>query len=171
MDDEKFMRLAIEKAKEGVGNGQTPFGACIVKDGKVVSCEHNTVFRDTDITAHAEINAIQKACKKLKTIDLSGCVIYSTCEPCPMCFSACHWARISRIYFGARIEDAKKAGFHEIMLPNSRIKEISNLETEITGDFLREECVEIFRIWSERGGQQTLLTSETTFDSFLFLTL
>src|SRR6266516_4264518 len=92
--DPRFMWLAIEKAKEGIARGQTPFGACI--------------------TRHGEVVAIRQACKTLGTIDLSGCVIYSTCEPCPMCFSACHWARISTIVYGARIEDARASGFHEL---------------------------------------------------------
>ncbi|MDD2703568.1 MAG: nucleoside deaminase, partial [Candidatus Omnitrophica bacterium] len=104
------MRLAINKAVQGIRKGQTPFGACIVKGNRVISLAHNSVWRDTDITAHAEINAVRKACKKLKTIDLSGCVIYSTCEPCPMCFAACHWAGISAIIFGARIADARRSG-------------------------------------------------------------
>lgn len=154
MSDEKFMRLAIKKAIQGIKKGQTPFGACIVKDGRVVSCEHNTVFQDTDITAHAEINAIQNACKKLKTIDLSGCVIYSTCEPCPMCFSACHWARISKIYFGAGIDDAKKAGFSEILLSNKKIKQASKLGIAISAGFLKDECLEVFRIWSRKKGKK-----------------
>ena len=86
--DERFMRLAIARAHEGVASGQSPFGACVVKDGAVVSCEHNVVWRTTDITAHAEIHAIRVACARLQSIELPGCVIYSTCEPCPMCFSA-----------------------------------------------------------------------------------
>ena len=100
---EHFMQLALDKAKEGVDNGQSPFGACIVKKGKVIACEHNIVWESTDITAHAEIHAVREANLKLNSIELSGCVIYSTCEPCPMCFTAIHWARIDRIYFGAGI--------------------------------------------------------------------
>ncbi|MHC4755582.1 MAG: nucleoside deaminase, partial [Planctomycetota bacterium] len=122
--DEKFMTMAIEKAKEGFGNDNSPFGACIVKDGEVVSCEHNIVWQSTDITAHAEINAIRKACEKLNTIDLSGCVIYSTCEPCPMCFTACHWAKISTIVYGASIPDAKNAGFSELAISNEKMKQL-----------------------------------------------
>lgn len=86
--------------KEGVDKGQTPFGSCIVKEGEVVSCEHNRVWETTDITAHAEIVSIRATCNKLNTIDLSGCVIYSTTEPCPMCYSAIHWAKISKIIYG-----------------------------------------------------------------------
>ena len=149
MNHEKFMRLAIKKAKMGIRKGQTPFGACIVKDKKVIACAHNTVWKDSDITAHAEINAIRLACKKLKIVDLSGCTIYSTCEPCPMCFAACHWAKISRIVYGARIEDAKKIGFNELIIPSRTMKTIGNVKIEIIGDFLREECLELFEEWKK----------------------
>ena len=115
--DEGYMRLAIQKAREGVAAGQTPFGACIVTaGGEVAACEHNVVWRTTDITAHGEVNAIRVACRSLGTIDLSGCTIYSTTEPCPMCFSAIHWAKIAGIVFGASISDAQAAGFNELAI-------------------------------------------------------
>ncbi len=148
--DEKFMRLAIEKARKGIMKGQTPFGACIVKGGKVVSCVHNTVWKTTDITSHAEIHAIRVACKKLRTIDLSGCILYSTCEPCPMCFSACHWAGISKIVYGARIEDAKRSGFSELTISNKRMKGFGNSPIKIVSDFLRQENLELFKLWSQQ---------------------
>ena len=150
LDEEKFMRAAIASAIEGIKRGQSPFGACIVRDGKIIASAHNCVWQDTDITAHAEIVAIRLACKYLGTVDLTGSVIYSTCEPCPMCFSACHWARISKIVFGARIEDAQKAGFNELKISNEQMKQISSSGVEIVGDFLRDECAELFRIWSAR---------------------
>lgn len=148
--DEKFMRLAINKAKQGIKQGQTPFGVCISKDGEVISCVHNIVWESLDITAHAEISAIREACKKLNTVDLSGCVIYSTCEPCPMCFSACHWAKISKIVYGAQIEDAKKLGFSELTISNKEMKELSDSPIEIVGNVLREENLELFKLWSEQ---------------------
>ena len=148
--DEKFMIMAIEKAKEGLGNDNSPFGACIVKDGKVVSCEHNIVWQSTDITAHAEINAIRKACEKLNTIDLSGCVIYSTCEPCPMCFTACHWAKISAIVYGASIADAKNAGFSELDISNEKMKQFGPSLVEVISGFLREQNVELFNLWLQK---------------------
>ncbi|NIV92007.1 nucleoside deaminase [candidate division KSB1 bacterium] len=148
MTDEKFMQLAIEKAKEGVKDGQTPFGACIVKDDEIVTCVHNVVWKTTDITAHAEVHAIRQACKKLNTIDLSGCTIYSTCEPCPMCFSAIHWARIAKVVYGARIEDAKDAGFNELSISNTTMKEFGRSPVEIVRDFLREENQALFREWA-----------------------
>jgi tRNA(Arg) A34 adenosine deaminase TadA len=149
------MRLAIEKAKEGIAKGQTPFGACIVHDGEAVSCVHNVVWLTTDITAHAEIHAIREACRELGTIDLAGCVIYSTCEPCPMCFSACHWARLSKIVYGARIEDAFASGFHELHIPNIRMKEFGGSPVEIVADFLREEAVALFQLFDRQPNKRT----------------
>ena len=147
---EKFMRLAIDKARQGIKNGQTPFGVCVSKDEDVISCVHNIVWESMDITAHAEIHAIREACKKLNTVDLSGCVIYSTCEPCPMCFSACHWAKISTIVYGTRIEDAKKLGFSELTIPNDTMKHLGNSPIEVVGNILREEGLALFKLWSEQ---------------------
>ena len=142
------MRMAIRKTMEGIRKGQSPFGACIVKRGKVIACVHNTVWKSTDITAHAEIHAIRQACKKLKSIDLSGCTIYSTCEPCPMCFSACHWARISTIVFGTRIGDAQGTGFHELTISNRRMKSLGGSSITVVGGVLKEEALNLFRLWT-----------------------
>lgn len=149
------MRLAIGKARQGVAAGQSPFGACIARSGEVVSCEHNVVWETTDITAHAEIHAIREACRKLGTIDLSGSIIYSTCEPCPMCFSACHWARISRIVYGASIRDAQASGFHELAIANTRLKELGGSRVEIAGDFLRDEAVALFHLFEQQPNKRT----------------
>jgi tRNA(Arg) A34 adenosine deaminase TadA len=98
MDDKKFMKIAIQEAKQSSKVGEkTPFGAVIVKNNELISSAYNNVKKSKDPTRHAEINAIRKACKKLKTHDLSGCTLYTTCEPCPMCFSASWWAKISKI--------------------------------------------------------------------------
>jgi len=148
-DDERLMRAAVEKTREGIKKGQTPFGACISKDGMVVSCRHNTVWRGTDITAHAEINAIRDACRKLKTIDLSSCVIYSTCEPCPMCYSAIHWARISKIAYGCGIKDAQDAGFNELGIPAKKMKSLSKDKTRVVGGLLKDECRKLFAEWKK----------------------
>ena len=144
------MRLAIDKARQGIKNEQSPFGVCITKNEEVISCVHNAVWESTDITAHAEILTIREACKKLNTVDLSGCVIYSTGEPCPMCFSACHWAKISTIVYGTRIWDAKKLGFSELTIPNDTMKQLGNSPIEIVGNILREEGLELFKLWSEQ---------------------
>ena len=147
--DDRFMRLAIGQARAGIAAGQTPFGACIVRGGNVVALAHNRVWADTDITAHAEVAAIRLACRKTAAIDLSGCVIYSTTEPCPMCFSACHWARIDRIVYGAAIADARAAGFNELAVSDEDLKRLGGSPVEIvaTGAALRAECVDLFRQW------------------------
>lgn len=148
--NEKFMRLAIEKAREGIKAGQTPFGACIVKDDKVICTEHNVVWDTTDITAHGEVNAIRVACKKMDAIDLTGCQIYSTCEPCPMCFSAIHWAKIDTIIFGASIQDAADAGFNELYINNQQMKEIGKSPLTIIPNFMQDECIELFSEWGSQ---------------------
>ncbi len=145
--DLRFMRLAIAKAQAGVKKGQTPFGACIVKKNKVIACGHNLVWKSGNITAHAEIVTIGSACRKLKTIDLSGCTLYSTCEPCPMCFSACHWARISRIVFGCAIKDAKKFGFNEMPISNSELKKLCKSKIKIAGELAKKENIALFEFW------------------------
>jgi tRNA(Arg) A34 adenosine deaminase TadA len=139
------MRLAIEKSKEGIANGQTPFGAVITKGGELVVAAHNVVWATTDITAHAEVNAIRLACKKLNAIDLRGCTIYSSTEPCPMCFSAIHWAGMDKIFYGASIADAAAAGFNELSISNHEMKKFGHSKVEVVGDLLRPEAQEVFR--------------------------
>jgi guanine deaminase len=155
MPSKEFMKLAIKKAREGIANGQTPFGACIVKAGEVIACEHNRVWQETDITAHAEIVAIRGACKKLGTIDLSGCEIYATTEPCPMCFSAIHWARIGKIIFGTGIQDAMDAGFSELSISDNEMKSRGKSPVKVVGNFMREENLELFRAFNERPSKRT----------------
>ncbi len=150
MDDQQGMKRAVDKAKEGIANGQTPFGSCLVKERRVICVAHNQVWQDTDITAHAEIVAIREACRQLGTVDLSGCTLYATCEPCPMCFSACHWANISRLVFGARITDARKSGFNELTISTRKMKESGKSRLLIAGDVLRPENLELFALWAAR---------------------
>jgi len=143
-----FMSLAIkEAAKNFKSLTGGPFGACIVKNGKAIAVARNTVLKN-DATCHAEINAIRMASKKLKTFDLSGCVIYSTTEPCPMCFSAIHWAKINHIIYGTNIADAAKAGFNELRISNSTLKRLSKSKVKIEAGFMAEECRELFDLWS-----------------------
>ncbi len=149
MSDELFMRHAIEKAMEGIEKGQMPFGACIVKDGSVVSCTHNTILQDMSITAHAETNAIWLACNKLKTFDLSGCTIYCTCEPCIMCFGAVSLARIDRIVYGAGMEYADIDGFKLMELRDEELNKLGNGNIDIVKDFLKEESIELFKLYEE----------------------
>lgn len=153
--DKKFMCLAIEKAKQAILNGQTPFGACIVKNGKVLACEHNLVWKNTDITAHAEIVAIRVACQKLKTIDLSGCIIYSTCEPCQMCFAAIHWAKISKIVYGVSINQAKMAGFNELLLYNRQLKRLAGSKIQLKAGFMCKENSYLFTLWLPKKASKT----------------
>lgn len=109
-----FMSRAIELAAENAGSVTGgPFGAVIVKDGEIVAAQSNKVTVDVDPTAHAEVNAIREACKVLGTFDLSGCILYSSCEPCPMCLSAAYWAHIDKIYYAADRYDAAKVGFDD----------------------------------------------------------
>lgn len=143
----EYMRLAIEEARK---NLQTldggPFGACIVKSGKVLAVARNTVLKK-NATCHAEVNAIRKASEKLKTYDLSGCIIYSTTEPCPMCFSAIHWARIGSVIFGTHIADAKKIGFNELSIAAKKMKSLGKSRVKIFQKFLIKECRELFKAW------------------------
>ena len=149
-DDGHYMSLALEACRRGIEAGQTPFGACVVRDGKVVSCEHNRVWDTTDITAHAEVVAIREACRVLDSIDLSGTVIYTTTEPCPMCFSAIHWARIDRIVFGTSISDAKRYGFNELEIPATEMKRLSGSPIEIVDNCQTDRCQEVMRLWHDR---------------------
>lgn len=125
MNDEYFLRKAIQLAREGMHTGQGgPFGAIIVKDGQIVGEGCNCVTSTTDPTAHAEIVAIRDACQKLGVYQLTGCTLYASCEPCPMCLGAIYWARPDRVVYGARHTDAAEAGFddsfiyHELALPH-----------------------------------------------------
>lgn len=146
--NEHFMKKAINFAKQGVNKGQTPFGACIVNKDKVISIAHNQVWANTDITAHAEIMAIRSACKKLKSISLRGATIYSTCEPCPMCFAAIHWSGISTIVYGTDIRDAKKNGFNELVISNLKLKKIGLSNIKLIKNILLKENLELFKFWA-----------------------
>jgi tRNA(Arg) A34 adenosine deaminase TadA len=148
--DAHFMRMAIRKAMEGVREGGSPFGACVVRGTEVVACVHNVVRQSTDITAHAEVHALRVACRALDTIDLTGCTVYATTEPCPMCFSAIHWARCDRIVFGTSIADAQAAGFRELTIPNETMKRLGRSTVAIEGGFLRDECLAVFEAFNEQ---------------------
>ena len=150
MNDEEWMRRVIETTRIGIKQGQTPFGACIVKDGEIIGL-HNASFDSGDATAHAEVEAIREACKKLGTADLSGCVAYSTCAPCSMCFSAYHWARISRIFYGVPLEASIGIGLGDLPISPETMKELGNSPIEIVGEFLVEENRELFKFWAEQG--------------------
>jgi len=153
--DPAFMRRAIREARRNLRTlDGGPFGACVVRDGKLIATARNTVLRD-DATCHAEVNAIRKASRRLGTFDLSGCVIYTTTEACPMCFSAIHWARIGTIISGTRIRDAKRAGFHELEISNARLKKLGKSRVGLVEDFLREEALELFASWTRLPGRRS----------------
>ncbi len=145
------MRLAIEKTRAGIAAGQTPFGAVIVRGGEVVVAAHNCVWATTDPTAHAEITAIRAAARELNSIDLSGCTMYTTTEPCPMCLAAIHWAKLDRVLYGATIADAAAAGFHELRVPASMMVEVGGSALKVEVGPLREECRELFALWKKAG--------------------
>ena len=115
----KFMKIAIDEAKIGIKEGHGgPFGAVIVKDGEVISKGHNHVVVNNDPTCHGEVDAIRKACKKLNTFDLSGCDIYTTAYPCPMCFGAILWANIEKVYYGCNTTDTEIIKFRDKAFEN-----------------------------------------------------
>lgn len=142
-----LMRMAIETCRQGLARGQSPFGCAIAVGERVLSREHNTVVLTTDITAHAEVNAIRSANKELGDIFLSGAMVATTCEPCPMCMSALHWARVDTVYYGATIADAEGAGFNELQLPAEKLLREGGSQLKLVGETLAEECRELFREW------------------------
>ncbi|MDD5259674.1 MAG: nucleoside deaminase [bacterium] len=148
------MMLAILEARKNLKNMLGgPFGACIVKRGRVIAVARNTVLNH-DSTCHAEINAIRQAAKKLRTFDLSGCEIYSTTEPCPMCFAAIHWAKITKIYYGTRISDVRKRGFNELVISNSLLKKLGRSTVIIIRDCARKECLDLLKDWDRLPAKQ-----------------
>ncbi len=128
-----------------------PSAPIIVRGSDVIATTHNTVWRDTDPTAHAEINCIRSAAKAIKSIDLSGCEMYSTCEPCPMCLAAIHWSKIDRVVFGATIDDAARAGFCELHVDARVLAEMGQSPLKVESGVLQEECVQLFEIWKKTG--------------------
>lgn len=139
----KFMKEAIREAEKGIDNSHGgPFGSVIVKDNKIIARGHNEVIKNNDPTCHGEMQAIRKACKKLKTFDLSGCEIYTTGEPCPMCLSAILWANISKVYYGCNIEDTEEIGFRDLAF----YKFQNNLEAKksFIKELDRKDCLELY---------------------------
>ncbi|MFH1626681.1 MAG: nucleoside deaminase [bacterium] len=140
MSDEQFMKLSIKEAK----NAPFPFGCVLVKDNKVIATGRSGETNNFDPTAHAEINAIRFACNKLRSKDLSGVTLYSTCEPCPMCFSASWWANISRIVFGISLEESSKLFGQEILVSSNYLNEKGANKIEIKGGILKEEVCKLY---------------------------
>ena len=148
----RYMEIAKQNAEEGIKKGEGgPFGAVIVdKDGNIISNGNNRVIMDKDPTAHAEISAIREACKKLNTYDLSEYILYTSCEPCPMCLSAIIWANIKKVYYGCTKEDAGKIGFRDDMIYEylkDEKKDLIHLEK-----LDRESCLEVFEKYEKMNG-------------------
>lgn len=132
----KFMERAIKEAKEGIHNNDGgPFGSVIVKDGRVVGKGHNMVVACNDPTAHGEIEAIRDACNGLNTFDLSGCELYTTSEPCPMCKCAIMWANIKKVYYGCTVQDAADIGFRDVVFATQSPESV---------EVDRAECLDLF---------------------------
>ena len=136
----KYMRMALNEARKGIKAGHGgPFGAVIVKDDVVIAKGHNQVVKNNDPTCHGEIMAIHKACKKLGTFDLSGCEIYTTGEPCPMCMAAILWANIDKVFYGCNILDTEEIGFRD----KKFYEQFANREQFIQ-ELDRKQCLELY---------------------------
>ena len=144
------MEMAIAATRRGIASGQMPYGAAIVRRGKLLGCAHNVVMRTGDPTMHAEVQAIRALCQKLRTADLSGCEIYCTCEPCFMCMGACCFAKISAIYFGAAIEDKSACDLPDPGVGAAAICRLIRNPPKIVTGFMRDSCLELFGAYSQR---------------------
>ena len=139
---DQYLKIAIEEAYDGINAGDGgPFGAVIVKDGKIIGRGHNRVVKNGDPTCHGEMEAIRDACKKMGTFDLSGSTIYTTGEPCPMCLGAILWANIEKVYYGCNVIDTERIGFrdekfYELSKPENKAR----LQTELD----RDECLKLY---------------------------
>ena len=147
--DEKFMLEALKEAEKSANFDEVPVGTVIVKDGKIIARGHNLREKTNDPTAHAEVNTIREACRRLGTFNLSGCTIYTSCEPCPMCLGAIYWARIDRIYYGNTRKDARDIDFADDFIYEELDRPMSERTVPII-PMLRDEALESFRLWSEK---------------------
>jgi len=145
-----FMQMANELATENVTSGAGgPFGAVIVREGEVIATGVNCVTANNDPTAHAEVTAIRAACRVLGTFQLTGCEVYTSCEPCPMCLAAIYWSRCAAIYFGNTKQDAADAGFDDSFLYTEVQKPIADRSIP-TAQLLPEQAIVSFNTWCER---------------------
>lgn len=141
-----FMKLAVEEAEKGIASNEGgPFGCVIVKNGEVVGKGHNQVVKNNDSTCHGEMMAIRDACRKTGNFDLSGCELYTTGEPCPMCFGAILWANISKVFYGCNIKDTEKIGFRDRRF----YEDSEKIKAELFEENGREECLELYRKYSQ----------------------
>lgn len=147
--DEMFMQQAIDLSIESVANGGGPFGAVIVRNGEVIATGTNRVTESCDPTAHAEVSAIRAACAKLGEFKLSGCTIYSSCEPCPMCLSALYWAGVERIFYGNTKQDAKAINFDDSFIYDQIALDYSERSIPCI-NIMRQQALAGFKAWQEK---------------------
>jgi len=141
------MRMAIALSEQNIQqNTGGPFGAVVVRNGVIVASSANKVVQQNDPTAHAEVSAIRLACQALGTYNLEGCVIYTSCEPCPMCLAAIYWARINAIYYGNTKTDAAAIGFDDNFIYDELGKEMHHRKLQVK-QLLRDEALQAFRNW------------------------
>lgn len=146
-DFARFMRVALEAARRGMLAGEPPVGACLVRGAEIVATQGNAVIGELDITAHAEIRVIREACRELRRLELSGCTLFVTVEPCQMCLAACHYAGIDRIVYGASIADMHAVTGRE--LAGSVIAgEQGSSALQLSGGCLAEECRALLDAWA-----------------------
>ena len=146
---EEIMRQAIELSIQNIGNGGGPFAAIVVKGDKILAEAVNTVAQDNDPTAHAEVNAIRAATKAVGDFHLNDCVLFTTCEPCPMCLGAIYWAGISRVYYANSREDAARYGFQDDHIYHELEKPIGGRSLKFDR-MMASEAIEAFRLWDQK---------------------
>ncbi len=145
---EKFMARAIALSENNIKKGGGPFGAVIVKDNEIIAEGFNQVTNNNDPTAHAEVTAIREASKTLKTFDLSGCTIYTSCEPCPMCLGAIYWAKLDKIYYGNTKQDADNIGFSDAFIYKEIERPIHQRKVP-TQQVMHKEALTAFKMWED----------------------
>ncbi len=148
-DHKKFMTEAIILSQESVSRGGGPFGTVIVKDGKVVGRGVNRVTKSNDPTAHGEIVAIREACANLNSFRLDDCVLYTSCEPCPMCLGAIYWSRVKEVFFANTREDAASIGFDDALIYDEISAPLHNRKIEFR-QIMREEAIPVFHSWTKK---------------------
>ena len=148
MNSDFFMQKAIELSIKNINNNGGPFGCVIVKNNKIISEGVNGVTQNNDPTAHAEIVAIRNACTKLNTFDLSGCEMYTSCEPCPMCLSAIYWSHIDIVYYGNSRENAAEIEFDDKFIYDEMKKDIDKRKIPLK-QILKDEAIKAFYLWAQ----------------------
>jgi tRNA(Arg) A34 adenosine deaminase TadA len=150
-DHSYFLKRAIQLAEEGMDKGQGgPFGAVVVKDGEIIAEANNKVTASNDPTAHAEVVAIRKACEKLQDFQLENCILYTSCEPCPMCLGAIYWARPKKVYYALTREDAAKIGFDDQFIYDEIALKMDDRKVPFE-NLMREEGLPVFQKWEAKG--------------------